>query len=145
MKKNLNYFIITLMFLILYSIAFYFNTTEVHAIGFTDIENVNDDFLFSENNAYDDMDFRGAVNPETDGFWNQIYEKYRLLIILVSGILSLGFIGLFIINITKYGTSSANASSRSQAIKTLLWTGIAAALFSIVTLLTALSYSFFIT
>lgn len=145
MKKNIKQIIIFIITMFLCSLAFStFHSKEVKALGFTDVENINDGFLFNENNLSDDMAFQGAPQPVTDNFWNTIYEKYRVLIILASGALSLGFVGLFIVNITKYGASAGNPQARSQAIKTLMWTGIAAALFGIITLLTAISYTFFV-
>jgi hypothetical protein len=64
------------------------------------------------------MKFGGI--QENEDFWNIIYSRYSSIITLISGALSLFFVGVFIVNITKYGASASNPQARKQSMVTLL-------------------------
>lgn len=89
-------------------------------------------------------DMKMKKSSSNDGeFWNSIYRNYGQGLIIFSGVVALIFVALFIINITKFGASAANPEKRKQAISTLLWTGIASAIFGGVTLVAGISYGLF--
>lgn len=141
---NLKYFkkIILVFFLLLFMTEFVAPVIQVSASGFTDIGEINNGFEFSTNKS-NDMKFTGAKDGTAENFWNKLYDKYREVIFVLFGLFSLGFVGLFILNITKYGASVGNPQARGQAIKTIMWTGIAAALFGALTLIVGLSFALF--
>jgi hypothetical protein len=68
-----------------------------------------------------------GMNGNSDNTWNTIFTKYHTIIIGLSGIASLTFLALFIINLMKVGASAGNPTARSSAIMGCLWTGIAMA------------------
>lgn len=59
--------------------------------------------------------------------WNNLFARYRTVIVGVSGIGAITMIALFIFNFMKLGSSAGNPQARQQALVGVLWTGIAAA------------------
>lgn len=60
--------------------------------------------------------------------WEELFSKYKTIILGVSGIATLTFILLFIKSFLLIGANSDNPSGRREAINGCLWTGIATAL-----------------
>ena len=73
--------------------------------------------------------------------WNTVFKKYRVVIVGISGVLTLTFIILFLINFFKIGAASDNPPERRKVLHGLLWTGIAAAGSGSVTLICALFWN----
>lgn len=73
--------------------------------------------------------------------WNTVFKKYRVVIVGISGVLTLTFIILFLINFFKIGAASDNPTERRKVLHGLLWTGIAAAGSGSVTLICALFWN----
>ena len=64
---------------------------------------------------------------DQDSAWTTIFDKYKGVIMGVSGIATLTMVVLFILNFMKLGQAAGNPQARSQALTGLLWTGLAAA------------------
>lgn len=137
-KKNIVRFVFLFVFLFMFLAPI-----EARATQFVDIGKISEEGTFDFNTSVgaNDMQFGGI--EETENFWDLIYSRYRGIIMFVSGIISLFFVGIFIVNITKYGASAANPNARKQVMVTLLWTGAAAAIFGGVTLWIGLFYNIF--
>ena len=73
--------------------------------------------------------------------WNTIFKKYRIAIVGISGVLTLTFIVLFLINFFKVGAASDNPTERRKALIGVLWTGLAAAGSGSVTLICSLFWN----
>ena len=69
----------------------------------------------------------GMSSADKTSAWNKVFKEYKGIIVGVSGICTLTFVVLFILNFIKLGQSAGNPQARSQALTALLWTGIAAA------------------
>ena len=133
--KYIFYFVFMLGFLLLFS------EQKVNAFDLNTSQLYDPNFEFGNGNMYNasgDMKFK-SEGPTDNDFWNKIYTKYSMGIVIFSGVVSLVFVILFIINITKFAQSSGNPQTRKQAIQTLMWTGIAAAIFGGVTLIVGIS------
>jgi hypothetical protein len=61
------------------------------------------------------------------GAWNTILQKYRNIIVGISGIGTISMIAFFIMMFMKLGASAGNPVARSQALVGILWSGVAAA------------------
>lgn len=133
-------FLLILFFLL----SFYGNLKTVYATdnNLTDIEKINDGFLFSEDTDTD-MSFKALDSGDDESFWGKIYDNYKVIIIGGLSIAISTFFILFIINIMKLNTSSGNPEARKRCLNTLLWTGIACALLGGVTFLMAFSQAMF--
>ena len=83
----------------------------------------------------------GFEDGGSESTWNKIFQKYKVIIAGVSGVLTLTFIVIFMINISKLGLSADNPAGRSRAIAGLLVTGIAVALFGAVTIICGLFWN----
>lgn len=130
MKK---YFCCILIFFIL----IFFNNNIVLAFEPGDDFGVyyNENLSLSYGDAYGDGDQESA--------WNLLFSRYKGVITGIMGFATLTFVVLFIMNFMKLGTSSSNAQERSKVLSGLLWTGIASAGCGGVTVMIALTYSFF--
>lgn len=73
--------------------------------------------------------------------WNQLFAKYKNVIVGVSGIGAITMMALFIIQFMKLGASAGNPQARSQALTGVLWTGIAAALLGAVSIIAGFFYN----
>ena len=113
-------------FILMFLLLFLSNTLEVQA-GFVDIGGIYNGFSFSED-VNNDMEFSRPEKSNNDDFWNLIYGKFKVVIMLFFGIICLVLVAFFIINITKYGASAGNSERRKASMISLLWLGIAAAL-----------------
>lgn len=59
--------------------------------------------------------------------WNNLFNRYRTVVVGVSGVGAITMVVFFIINFMKLGSSAGNPQARSQALTGVLWTGLAAA------------------
>ena len=119
----------------------FFSELKVNAFDLNTSQLYDPNFEFGGGDMYNasgDMKFK-SDGPTDNKFWNDIYDKYSIGIVIFSGIVSLVFVILFIINITKFAQSAGNPQTRKQAIQTLMWTGIAAAIFGGITLIVGIS------
>jgi len=73
--------------------------------------------------------------------WNTIFAKYKVIITGFSGILTLTFVILFLINIFRVGATADNPTDRRKALIGVLWTGLAAAGCGSVTMICALFWN----
>ena len=73
--------------------------------------------------------------------WNQLFAKYKNVIVGISGIGAITMMALFIIQFMKLGASAGNPQARSQALTGVLWTGIAAALLGAVSIIAGFFYN----
>ena len=73
--------------------------------------------------------------------WNTVFKKYRVVVVGISGLLTLTFIILFLVNFFKIGAASDNPTERRKVLHGLLWMGIAAAGSGSVTLICALFWN----
>lgn len=86
------------------------------------------------------LDVYGMGNGDANT-WNQIFAKYKNVIVGVSGIGAITMMALFIIQFMKLGASAGNPQARSQALTGVLWTGIAAALLGSVSIIAGFFYN----
>lgn len=110
-------------------------------------ETVDEDKIKDINDMSVTMDSNGKMTTSFDGqsdsskTWNTIFNKYRVAIVGIAGVLTLTFIVLFLINFFKVGAASDNPVERRKALIGVLWTGIAAAGSGSVTLICALFWN----
>jgi hypothetical protein len=142
MNKKFKYiFYIALMFCMLAL----FSEQKVDAFSLDTSGLYDGNFEFGNGDMYDasgDMQF-GNNAPKEEDFWNSIYDKYGQGLIIFSGFVSLIFVIFFIINITKFATAAGNPQTRKQAMQTIMWTGIAAAIFGGIALIVGISSTLF--
>lgn len=75
--------------------------------------------------------------------WNEFIEKYRILIVGLSGLGALTSLLFFMKSFIALSTSGSHPMQRTLAIKGLLWTGISTALLGATGLITAITYGIF--
>lgn len=75
--------------------------------------------------------------------WNTLFEKYRGIIIGISGFATLTMLAAFIFFFAKLGTTAGNEKERRGAITAILFTGIATALLGSVTIIMGFFYNIF--
>jgi len=80
---------------------------------------------------------------DSSGTWETLFQKYKTIILGVSGIATLTFILLFIKSFLLIGANSDNPSGRREAINGCLWTGIATALCGSVMVIVGLFWNAF--
>lgn len=73
--------------------------------------------------------------------WNNLFSKYRTVVVGVSGVGAITMIVFFIINFMKLGSSAGNPQARSQALTGVLWTGLAAAGLGAVSIIAGFFYN----
>lgn len=73
--------------------------------------------------------------------WNNLFGKYRTVVVGVSGVGAITMIVFFIINFMKLGSSAGNPQARSQALTGVLWTGLAAAGLGAVSIIAGFFYN----
>lgn len=98
------------------------------------------------NQATVTMNSKGQLNVYGMGTgdantWNQLFAKYKNVIVGISGIGAITMMALFIIQFMKLGASAGNPQARSQALTGVLWTGIAAALLGAVSIIAGFFYN----
>lgn len=100
-----------------------------------------------------EMDSNGNIILEGNGVnfgddssssWNEIFRRYRSIIIGLSGFATLTMLAAFIFLFTKLGTTSGNESERRKVITGILFTGIATALLGSVTIVMGFFYNAFV-
>ena len=79
-------------------------------------------------------------STDFSGGFNNILERYRVLILGVFGLITMTLIILFIYYFVELGHSGDNPQDRSRAIKNILWCGIATALMGSITVVFGLSF-----
>lgn len=75
----------------------------------------------------DELTVNAGTTDNAQKGWETILTQYRSVIVGVSGVCTLTFLLLFILNFTKLGQSAGNPQMRSQALLGLIWTGLACA------------------
>ena len=75
--------------------------------------------------------------------WNTTYSKAHGILIGISGVFSLIFVHLFIMNALKLGTTAGNPQERQKVLKGLMWNGIGAGGFAISGVIMALAFGIF--
>lgn len=138
---NLRFFMKKLknvLFIIYFMFLMSFNTYNIYASDITDIGKINDGFTFSED-VDNDMSFNGIDKSKDTDFFNNLYDKYKFLILGTLGILIMLFLVLFISNIMKLNIYSDKPELRSKYIMNILWTGIAFSLLGSIVFIVAIS------
>lgn len=92
------------------------------------------------------MDDDGGLNVMGIGTgdanqWNNLFGKYRTVVVGISGVGAITMIVFFIINFMKLGSSAGNPQARSQALTGVLWTGLAAAGLGAVSIIAGFFYN----
>lgn len=82
-----------------------------------------------------------GINDNDTGVWNQLFSKFKGIIVGITGIGTLVMIVLFIIQFMKLGASAGNPQARQQALMGVLWTGVATALLGSVTIIIGFFYN----
>lgn len=80
-----------------------------------------------------------ADNADQTTAWNKIFDKYKGVIVGITGVGTLTMVALFILNFMRLGQAAGNPQKRTEALTGLLWTGIAAAGLGGVTIFVAVS------
>ena len=82
-----------------------------------------------------------GISSDDTSSWNQIFSRFKGVIVGITGVGTLVMIVLFIVQFMKLGASAGNPQARSQALTGVLWTGIAAALLGSVTIVVGFFYN----
>ena len=82
-----------------------------------------------------------GISSDDTSSWNQLFARFKGVIVGLTGVGTLVMIVLFIIQFMKLGTSAGNPQARSQALTGVLWTGISAALLGAVTIVVGFFYN----
>ena len=86
------------------------------------------------------LDMEGLPSDRTSA-WNSIFSRFKDVIVGFTGAGTLFMVVLFVMQITKLGASAGNPHARSQALKGVMWTGIATTLFGSVTVIIGFFYN----
>lgn len=73
--------------------------------------------------------------------WNTIFKKYKVVITGFTGIATLTFLILFIVQLVRLSAAANNPTERSKALQGILWIGIALAGSGSATLICALAWN----
>jgi hypothetical protein len=133
------------------NVAFYFEETsnckyntsvEVNAASYTIWVSVKTQAEDLDINMGDDnkLVIQG-INGDDTSAWNQLFARFKGVIVGLTGVGTLVMIVLFIIQFMKLGASAGNPQARSQALTGVLWTGVAAALLGSVTIIVGFFYN----
>lgn len=82
-----------------------------------------------------------GISSDDTSSWNQLFSRFKGIIVALTGVGTLVTIVLFIIQFMKLGASAGNPQARSQALTGVLWTGISAALLGSVTIIVGFFYN----
>ena len=82
-----------------------------------------------------------GISSDDGSAWNQLFDRFKGIIVGLTGVGTLVMIVLFIIQFMKLGSSAGNPQARSQALTGVLWTGVAAALLGSVTIIVGFFYN----
>ena len=82
-----------------------------------------------------------GISSDDTSSWNQLFSRFKGIIVGLTGVGTLVMIVLFIIQFMKLGSSAGNPQARSQALTGVLWTGVAAALLGSVTIIVGFFYN----
>ena len=82
-----------------------------------------------------------GISADDTSSWNQLFSRFKGVIVGLTGVGTLVMIVLFIIQFMKLGSSAGNPQARSQALTGVLWTGVAAALLGSVTIIVGFFYN----
>ena len=83
----------------------------------------------------------GAPISETD--FADFFDKFKGIGVLVSGICTVIALALFVLAISRLSTSASNDMARAKALKQILWSGIALALFGGITVVVGVFWNAF--
>ena len=75
--------------------------------------------------------------------WNTVFSKYEMVILGISGVITLTFVLLFMTNIAQFSMAAGNPQERQKHMKALLWTGIGSAGFGATTLIMGVAFKTF--
>lgn len=139
-NKISRYFI---MFIVLLNFLLITNTQSVFALA-GPLDNLNVTMTGEEDERYSlKGEFTGNVEDDealnSESFANSLFDNIRKILFGGFGIATLTLVAVGIVNLVKLGQAADNPHERSQAIKTLLHTGIAVALLGGITLIIGLS------
>lgn len=105
---------------------------------------VNDIHVQMTGNGDDaSLHVQGIGGGNAASTWSTLFNKFKVIIIGITGIATLVFVLFFVKNFMVLGANSGNPSARREAINGCLWTGIAAAGCGAVTILVGLSWNAF--
>lgn len=94
------------------------------------------------------MDENGNVTVDgiSDGnstdTWQQLFNRYKIVIAGISGTVTLTFVVFFLKNFAAVGANSNNPQARREATNGCLWTGLAATGAGAVTIIVGLFWNF---
>ena len=103
-------------------------------------ERLNVDSVVVTMNENGGIDITG-MDTGSETSWNNLFSRYRTVIVGISGIGAITMIAFFIINFMKLGSSAGNPQARSQALTGVLWTGLAAAGLGAVSIIAGFFYN----
>lgn len=82
-------------------------------------------------------------NKTKSDTWSRIFNEYKVIIVGVSGVLTLTFVLFFLKNIAGVAANAENPVKRKDAITACIWTGIAAAFCGSILTVTGLFWNAF--
>lgn len=110
-------------------------TTESGSGGINDFDvTINDDGTLTT--SFDDQ-------GDSKATWKKLFDKYKGVILGISGILTLTFVLWFLRDFGKIAANSSNPAGRREAIQGCIFTAIAAAASGIVTVIVGLAWNAF--
>lgn len=143
--KKQSIFLFAILLFLLNLCLFNSNLTVFAAKDSNISHNVDDVEFGIGNNGIEMKDGTGAnkTTKDRDTTWNIFMEKYKVVILGISGGATLTLLLLWIVQFLKLGTLAGNPMSRQKAITSLFLTGIATGLLGSVSLFVALFYFMF--
>jgi len=92
-----------------------------------------------------EIDSAGEVNFDSGkkGAWDEIFKRYKSIIVAFSGIATLTMMAAFVFLFMKLGATSGNEKERRSTITGILFTGIACAMLGSVTIIMSFFYNSF--
>lgn len=134
MAKLLNKFKTVLIMGMAMLFALQLSPANVSATDDTDFANR---FSMSESGLKDS----GSTKNDTSSTFQKVFDKYRVLISGISGVVAITMLLLFILQAFRLGNSAHNPSERQKAMNGLIWLGIATAISGSVSLFAGLFYN----
>ena len=84
-----------------------------------------------------------TTTKDAAGAFNTLYDKYKIMLNGVIGLVTITLVLMFVIQCGKLGMSADNAARRSTSITALLWIGVSAGLLGAVYTFIGLFYNIF--
>lgn len=113
------------------------NSYEIKLANGGDADETNDKMVITQ---VEEVRTGESADKLQDSAWNLFYEKYKGILVGMSGVCTLTFVAIFLYLFVKLGLASTNPQDRSSIQTGMLWAGIAGAGFGSVTVVLSLGF-----